>query len=965
MERRLVLFFIISSVVLLLYSMLAPRPLPPPHQPQKQVANNEAVKGGGKAAEKHPENKEQPKPAAKQAAKPAEKPQKPAAVLQAQPQPAVPEQWVTLGSADPADPYRMLVTLTNKGAAVERIELNSPRYRDIDHRYGYLGHLVLNPLGPGKGCRVQAVGPGTPADKAGLQRDDVLTSFAGKEVADADSLDAMLANTKPGQTVQIVFTRGQQQMAKSAKLTRIPLEVIKPENDDPLSMLLTLDAFDGLKLSTQWLRDAAIYRLYSELKLGDREIADLDQADVILKQDEGKIRIPAESANEKQWIPIPDEVRKVLAAWIDKRGKKAGPLFCQLPLAAAQERLAAQAVHRIIARVRLGVEVKDQPPPSFELEGVNLRTANWKIVPTADNDVAKFRYLLPEKDLEITKTYRLAKVPAESQKDESYRGYHLEFVIEIRNVAKAPGESHSVSYRLDGPNGLPTEGAWYASRVTRCGGIGLREFIIAMGDQTPVMEDAVTIASGKGLPASPDVPPERMLTFIGVDAQYFSAVLMPQRKNPQEAWFEELMPICVGKVDTKQPKLTNTSCRLVSVLKELKPGATLKHEFVFFAGPKKEAVVEQYGLSSLIYYGWYWFVAQPLTHILHWFYWVVGNYGLAIILLTILVRGCMFPLSLKQAAGAKNADVAAGIEETPGETQGQHRSPRQGPAGALPQAQLQSVVRLPADLHSDAGVHRAVSGADGGDRAPRRPAVYQCDPLVLQSRRPRHAGRLARLGLAAVVQRRREHVRAGALLQSSSAADDRVVHRAAEDVHAARRRRTGGDDAEDDEVHDDLHGRAVLQGRQRVVHLLHRFQSLGPGRTPLPAQDHASRRFGRRQRDQGRGQSPRASRGGQDEKEVGFRFPRSAWEPLFSRSHALRGNAPAVTLRVVRMNVQRPWKMRSHAKCGNEGRQQSTIPNVLPRRYDRRHRLAAGRRRPRHPPHQRTEGGRMRGSAAR
>jgi len=62
-------------------------------------------------------------------------------------------------------------------------------------------------------------------------------------------------------------------------------------------------------------------------------------------------------------------------------------------------------------------------------------------------------------------------------------------------------------------------------------------------------------------------------------------------------------------------------------------------------------------LGDLIYYGWYGFVAEPLTHILHWFYAIVGNYGIAIIMLTILVRGCMFPLSLKQAAGAQKMQM--------------------------------------------------------------------------------------------------------------------------------------------------------------------------------------------------------------------------------------------------------------------------------------------------------------------
>ncbi len=577
MERRFVLFLVLSFGILLLWSWLTPKP--PPPQAQKQAAAKEAEKGGGKAAEK---NKEQPKPAAKEVVKVVEKPEKPGPVIQAPPQPKEPERWLTLGSANPDDPYRMLVTLTNKGAAVTRIELSSPNYRDIDHRNGYLGHLVISPRTAGKGCRVQVVGPGTPAAKAGIEPGDVITFFNGKEVADYASLEAMLARTKPNQKVVIDVMRGGKNLSKSATLTRIPLEVIKPENDDPLSMLLTLQQFDKTKISDY------------------------------------------EKAERAKW----DEE--------DKDRKKGSD----------------EEESRLKDSRHLGLL-------GHELAGVNLRTANWSVVPSGDKNVAKFRYRLPEKDLEITKTYRLAPVPAESQKDENYKGYHLEFEIEIRNIAKKQGPAHDVAYRLDGPNGLPKEGAWYATRVTRCGGMGLREFIISMGDQTPVMEDAATVADDKTLPPRPDTLPDRMLTFIGVDAQYFSAVLIPERKSPNEVLFDDVMPIRVGKVDPKQKRLSNTLCRLVSKVSGLKPGETLTNKFTFFAGPKKTAVVEPYGLGELIYFGWpifKWF-AVPLTYILHFFFAVVRNYGLAIILLTILVRGCMFPLSLKQAAGAQKMQM--------------------------------------------------------------------------------------------------------------------------------------------------------------------------------------------------------------------------------------------------------------------------------------------------------------------
>ena len=80
--------------------------------------------------------------------------------------------------------------------------------------------------------------------------------------------------------------------------------------------------------------------------------------------------------------------------------------------------------------------------------------------------------------LEITKTYRLAKVPKDALKDGNFPAYHLEFEIEIRNIG---GQAHKVAYRLDGPNGLPTEGKWYAYKVSRNWGGGgparLRRFL--------------------------------------------------------------------------------------------------------------------------------------------------------------------------------------------------------------------------------------------------------------------------------------------------------------------------------------------------------------------------------------------------------------------------------------------------------------------------------------------------------
>ena len=57
-------------------------------------------------------------------------------------------------------PFRLLVTLDNRGAAVERIELTERtatgrfRFRDLDVPGGYLGQLALSDEPDGQGCRI-------------------------------------------------------------------------------------------------------------------------------------------------------------------------------------------------------------------------------------------------------------------------------------------------------------------------------------------------------------------------------------------------------------------------------------------------------------------------------------------------------------------------------------------------------------------------------------------------------------------------------------------------------------------------------------------------------------------------------------------------------------------------------------------------------------------------------------------
>ena len=70
------------------------------------------------------------------------------------------------------------------------------------------------------------------------------------------------------------------------------------------------------------------------------------------------------------------------------------------------------------------------------------------------------------------------------------------------------------------------------------------------------------------------------------------------------------------------------------------------YEAQLYAGPKdqKKLGVIAAHLDRALDYGWFWFLSEPLFLFVDWVFGLVGNWGLAIILLTIVVKIALFPL---------------------------------------------------------------------------------------------------------------------------------------------------------------------------------------------------------------------------------------------------------------------------------------------------------------------------------
>ncbi len=78
-------------------------------------------------------------------------------------------------------------------------------------------------------------------------------------------------------------------------------------------------------------------------------------------------------------------------------------------------------------------------------------------------------------------------------------------------------------------------------------------------------------------------------------------------------------------------------------------GARKDIETAYYLGPKEMKYLKNApkDLAASINYGWFDFVAKPLIQLLHFFHGYVGNYGVAIIILTICIKLLFWPLSQK------------------------------------------------------------------------------------------------------------------------------------------------------------------------------------------------------------------------------------------------------------------------------------------------------------------------------
>ncbi|HDZ9232659.1 TPA: membrane protein insertase YidC [Vibrio cholerae] len=131
-------------------------------------------------------------------------------------------------------------------------------------------------------------------------------------------------------------------------------------------------------------------------------------------------------------------------------------------------------------------------------------------------------------------------------------------------------------------------------------------------------------------------PNDVTVNWVAMIQHYFASAWIP-RDEPQAQLYSRVINN-LGDMGIRTPNKTIAN------------GDKAEFEATLWVGPKlqDQMAATAPNLDLVVDYGWLWFIAKPLHWLLSVIQNFVGNWGVAIICLTFIVRGAMYPLTKAQ-----------------------------------------------------------------------------------------------------------------------------------------------------------------------------------------------------------------------------------------------------------------------------------------------------------------------------
>jgi YidC/Oxa1 family membrane protein insertase len=134
--------------------------------------------------------------------------------------------------------------------------------------------------------------------------------------------------------------------------------------------------------------------------------------------------------------------------------------------------------------------------------------------------------------------------------------------------------------------------------------------------------------------------------WLGFTDKYWATAIIPDQSAPIEARFSAAFG-APGEAKTYRADF-------VGAARTIAPGASIETLSRVFAGAKETETLDKYqadpGIEKfdlLIDWGWFYFITRPMFRLLHFLYKITGNFGVAILITTVIVKGLFFPLANK------------------------------------------------------------------------------------------------------------------------------------------------------------------------------------------------------------------------------------------------------------------------------------------------------------------------------
>jgi YidC/Oxa1 family membrane protein insertase len=252
--------------------------------------------------------------------------------------------------------------------------------------------------------------------------------------------------------------------------------------------------------------------------------------------------------------------------------------------------------------------------------------AHWDVIEASDS---RIRFRWTGDGVAVTRTWELGESP-----------YQLFSTIDVVNETS---NTRTVDVAI--------ESAHYVERKHEKRGFfgrpspSLSHGICQTGDETIREDREGLLSEDESRPLQPHVYGPGV-EFVALSNVYFAIVAAPEGGSAERC---ELLATDRGGTP-KEPEGSLFEAELVYAPQSVAPGQSATFQTSVYAGPKDYDALQKFGhqATNIIDLGWFSFIAHGMSWLLRAIHGLVGNWGFAIILLTLLVRVLLLPFVVPQ-----------------------------------------------------------------------------------------------------------------------------------------------------------------------------------------------------------------------------------------------------------------------------------------------------------------------------